>query len=526
MSLSAGDSAAAASEKTPFMGTAKVPTVPRRGGKKLGRPTHRGGANTSFLALLAAVSAMAAMFAVVTRLPPINPGAPAFSATASLSGGRRALHKPWVMSALPDDRRSEQGAVTYDKFTESANDYPIELVWQRPRRADNAKPKGIVFFAHGCHHQGTDFFPKSTRCPSCVGLPEETKLTAKALKRGYVVVAVSSSGTCWSTQHDAPRVAKALGRVTKMNKDLTDMPVFAFGASSGGAFVAGLPFFTKVDGVVAQISGVGFPRDPRDHQSYFENPSALGEEVRKSVAAALGGIGAGVSTPSSVYPPVVFSHMSKDALVGALVDESREFLTQAGVATKVSELNPLVIDDAFFHRRVVKVVDAEGDVQTGAETSGVTEPVIRVAESAQMVNELKTNGFLDSEGFLKQDPRLSNWRELAGLKRHASLFGDALVPDKSAVAEVLNVAFAAHELSADGFDENVKWLEEQTKTAVPVAEKSDEIAKKTQAAVVTVLEQTVEEEGGGDIGAGVRAVGSDTPLTETTDASHPPGVQP
>jgi hypothetical protein len=44
--------------------------------------------------------------------------------------------------------------------------------------------------------------------------------------------------------------------------------------------------------------------------------------------------------------------------------------------------------------------------------------------------------------------------------------------------------------------------------------------------VVTVLEQTVEEEGGGDIGAGVRAVGSDTPLTETTDASHPPGVQP
>ena len=61
---------------------------------------------------------------------------------------------------------------------------------------------------------------------------------------------------------------------------------------------------------------------------------------------------------------------------------------------------------------------------------------------------------------------------------------------------------------------------------MPVAEKSDEIAKKTQAAVVTVLEQTVDEEGGGDIGAGVRAVGSDTPLTETTDASHPPGVQP
>ena len=38
--------------------------------------------------------------------------------------------------------------------------------------------------------------------------------------------------------------------------------------------------------------------------------------------------------------------------------------------------------------------------------------------------------------------------------------------DESPIAEVLNVAYAAHELSADGFDEDMKWLEDRRKDAV------------------------------------------------------------
>jgi hypothetical protein len=326
----------------------------------------------------------------------------------------------------------------------------------------------------------------------CAGLPEEVRVAAKALTRGYVVAAVSSEKACWNTKAgDARRVAAALERVKRRNPDLSnEAPVYAFGASSGGAFVASLPFFADVDGVVAQIAGVGFPRDPRSNTAFFATPAELGEAVRESrrgrekvlakgeevpervpeakaaseEEAFVAGVGSGNAPGSGStsreysYPPVVFSHMSRDALVGALVDESRAFLDAAGVPTRVTELAPQPVDGLFFHRRVVRAADAEGD---GDKGPGATEPVIRVADSEAMAAALRDGGFLDSEGFLKRDPRSSEWRD-ALVRRSAFPSFDSLVPDKSATSEALNVAFAAHELSSDKFDEDVRWLEERT----------------------------------------------------------------
>ena len=481
--MAPGGSAAGASEKTPIIG-ASNPTVPRRAGRRgPGRPTHRGGANTSFLALLAALSAMAAMFAVVTRIPPMTPGAVSFSPIPALSGSRRALTRPKIgPETFPDDPRARRGAVTYDAFNDAKSGAPvIELVWQRPRRPEGAKPKGIVFLAHGCHHAALDFFPASDRCVKCAGLPEEARVAAKALTRGYVVAAVSSEKACWNTQGDARRVAAALQRVRRRNPDVPrDAPVFAFGASSGGAFVAALPFFADVDGVVAQIAGVGFPRDPRSQTAFFATPAELGDAVRESrkgtpnlpeatsrarAKATATTAAAETATPEEQdaplreysYPPVVFSHMSRDALVGALVDESRAFLDAAGVPTRVTELAPQPVDAGFFHRRVVRAADTEGDGDAGP---GATEPAIRLADSEAMAAALRAGGFLDSEGFLKRDPRSSEWRDALRRRGAAPRF-DSLVPDKSATSEALNVAFAAHELSSDRFDEDVRWLEER-----------------------------------------------------------------
>jgi hypothetical protein len=89
--------------------------------------------------------------------------------------------------------------------------------------------------------------------------PEETRLVGKALERGYAVVAVSSVGRCWSAPADGPRVKAALSDITSKNADLAGKPIFAFGASSGGAFVGALPFITAVDGVIAQISSIRLP---------------------------------------------------------------------------------------------------------------------------------------------------------------------------------------------------------------------------------------------------------------------------
>ena len=479
--MAPGGSAAGASEKTPIIG-ASIPTVPRRAGRRgPGRPTHRGGANTSFLALLAALSAMAAMFAVVTRIPPMTPGAVSFSPIPALSGSRRALTRPKIgPETFPDDPRARRGAVTYDAFNDAKSGAPvIELVWQRPRRPEGARPKGIVFLAHGCHHAAVDFFPASDRCVQCAGLPEESRVAAKALTRGYVIAAVSSEKACWNTQGDARRVAAALQRVRRRNPDLPrDAPVFAFGASSGGAFVAALPFFADVDGVIAQVAGVGFPRDPRSTTAFFATPAELGEAVRESRRGASAKAeqeapdarlqkaeAADTSMSEEAenalqdysYPPVVFSHMSRDALVGALVDESRAFLDAAGVPTRVTELAPQPVDATFFHRRVVRAADAEGDGDAGP---GATEPAIRLADSEAMAAALRAGGFLDSEGFLKRDPRSSEWRDALRRRGAAPRF-DSLVPDKSATSEALNVAFAAHELSSDRFDEDVRWLEER-----------------------------------------------------------------
>ena len=538
--MAPGGSAAGASEKSPILG-APNPTVPRRAGRRgAGRPTHRGGANTSFLALLAALSAMAAMFVVVTRIPPMTPGAVPFSPIPALSGGRRALSRPKIgPETFPDDPRARRGAVTYDAFNDAKSGAPaIELVWQRPRRPEGAAPKGIVFLAHGCHHAAVDFFPASDRCVRCAGLPEEARVAAKALTRGYVVAAVSSEKACWNTQGDARRVASALDRVRRRNPDLPrGAPVFAFGASSGGAFVAALPFFADVDGVVAQIAGVGFPRDPRSNTAFFATPAELGDALREARGGAdakatrdggNGDVARGeatrIATSSATsseaearrdgggengvfktvaYPPVVFSHMSRDALVGALVDESRAFLDAAGVPTRVTELAPQPVDAVFFHRRVVRAADAEGDGERGP---GATEPVIRVADSAAMAAALREGGLLDSEGYLKRDPRASEWRDALRRKGAAPSF-DALVPDRSATAEALNVAFAAHELSSDKFDEDVRWLEERA-------------AERRGEAPGDAVKADAGETGGGAEQEGARVVvaAAATTTTTTTDA--------
>ena len=68
---------------------------------------------------------------------------------------------------------------------------------------------------------------------------------------------------------------------------------------------------------------------------------------------------------------------------------------------------------------------------------------------------------LDADGYLATDPRGSPWR--AAIRAAPGLAeklpgpgggakADSLLPDASAVAEALNVAWAAHEIVSDGID--------------------------------------------------------------------------
>ena len=274
-------------------------------------------------------------------------------------------------------------------------------VWQLPSNA----PLGILFLAHGCNHRAIDFWPRSAGCTSCVGLPEEVRITQDALNAGLAVIAISSQddmSRCWSIHDDGPIVVAALNSFRKKHA-LHEAPLSALGASSGGAFVLQLPRLIKLGAVVSQIMAIP--------------PSML------------------LAPDSSQFPPTLFVHMPRDERTAGLVKRCLRKLKADGITAAEIEAKPLQVDAHFFSGRI----DA-----------------LSHATSAQLHAALKAGKLLDTEGKLTEDPRRSEWRNVvlaAGLQH--SLPGlapgepDSLQPDASPLAEVLNVAWAAHEIVSD-----------------------------------------------------------------------------
>jgi len=148
----------------------------------------------------------------------------------------------------------------------------IETLWQRPA----VEPRGIFLIAHGCSHQASDIFSTvgpdgwtmeachTTEVGRCLGLPEESQLRRVALARGYITMAVSSTGPgrCW-TKEDRRRVLAAVEHV-RLQELVSNATVFAMGASSGGAFVGllsesvasgGLPSLQCIIPQISDLSG-------------------------------------------------------------------------------------------------------------------------------------------------------------------------------------------------------------------------------------------------------------------------------
>lgn len=271
------------------------------------------------------------------------------------------------------------------------------VLWQEP----DAKPEGILFVAHGCSHSNTDWFVDcKVHNESCIGLPEELGIVQLAHKPPFhlVVVAVSSTNRkskCWE-QRDGPVVAEIL---RFFQRQYPDIPVIAFGASSGGAFVSAiLPLhFEGLRGYIAQIAP-----PPRT----------------------------GVSTSSTI--PGVFITMSRDQHITRLV--KHYVSNHSKKSHRHIQLNPLALTPTFFHDRIPRLYTP--------------------SQSAAMVRALVQADLLDQDGLLRYDPRRSGWRPV--LRRYAQ--SDAMIPDASPVSEVLNVAWGEHELSRDGVAEALQFL--------------------------------------------------------------------
>mmetsp|Transcript_11849 Transcript_11849/g.22613 ORF Transcript_11849/g.22613 Transcript_11849/m.22613 type:complete len:397 (-) Transcript_11849:144-1334(-) len=286
-------------------------------------------------------------------------------------------------------------------------DDEIETVWQAPRRA----PKAILFVAHGCNHQAQDFWDAGNGCPSCKGLVEEKRIVRAALERDLAVVAVSSEDRrsgCWRNK-DAPRVARALEWVKK-HKGWAHLPLFALGASSGGSFVGNLPKDVEIDGLTIQIMGL--------RETAFRPPFK------------------GNLHKSKQYPPTIFIHMPRDSYTALVVEENVRHLRRMGIPAVALEARPVPVSPNFFSDRIPWVSPA----------------ALRIA-----VEALRREKFLDPEYLLFNDPRQSDWRTvLQGLEL---VEGDNLGPDESNIAEILNVAWASHEITSDFMNETLDFLE-------------------------------------------------------------------
>lgn len=135
----------------------------------------------------------------------------------------------------------------------------IEAVYQLPF----TKAKGVIFLAHGCGHSATDWWPKTTSCPDCIGLPVERKIVKAGLTNGYVMLAVSSRdrmNKCWSVDDIARAVAIIKEFYSKRLPGANKLPLFLLGASSGGNFVAHLAqnryLHPPVSALAVQISPI------------------------------------------------------------------------------------------------------------------------------------------------------------------------------------------------------------------------------------------------------------------------------
>ena len=315
----------------------------------------------------------------------------------------------------------------------------IEMVYQLP--SDTSETKGVLAVFHGCSHRATDWFPTSQSCSSCIGLPVERAIVQGALDRGFAVLALSSQNKdhkCWIPHGDIVPVSKAIrhfyeqilkkrttvgsnrrelisldnGNKGGVSANLKmDPPLFLLGASSGGSFVGSF--------------------------------SAEGRALNVYTSAICVQISAIRQTNHVHVPPALFVHMASDGhtarAVGRIVEQLNKKSAGGAAAAAQYICQSKTLIPSYFQDH-------------GA--------ALTATDSATLVAALTTSGMVDAAtGKLKDDPRMTDWRHVASKALpHIVPSKDSLKPDESAVSELLNLAWAAHEITDEYLPETFKWF--------------------------------------------------------------------
>ncbi|XP_062026575.1 uncharacterized protein LOC133742893 [Rosa rugosa] len=269
-----------------------------------------------------------------------------------------------------------------------------DVIWQIPD-----SPKAVLFLAHGCDGRAANFWDKSSTCPNCVGLPEERLIALHALARKFAVLTISSKERCWTFGKEIVIVKDILTWLVKKNK-LEKLPLVALGASSGGYFVSVLATELKFSSITLMIAEGMF-----DHIDIKEN-----------------------------YPPTLFVHMPKDLFRQKKIADYMEVLKNNGVDVEEIECMEFPLSPHLLANRI---------------------PGLDQSVSAKLFDLFRHEGFIDENGYMKNDGRRTHWKE-------AVRKSNIIFPDKQLahyIQEELNLAFAVHEMTSLHSDRIFKWFE-------------------------------------------------------------------
>ncbi|KAL7567960.1 hypothetical protein ACA910_019670 [Epithemia clementina (nom. ined.)] len=366
--------------------------------------------------------------------------------------------EPVLTEIIAEDESIDSGRVDEPEIaslqrgyvTDQTSGEGIEYLWQMPipeRNSNAAKStttaipvKAILFVAHGCKHSATDWWSSSssssstvtssfTSCPECIGLPEERAIVQLARERGMLVVAVSSRDRvqkCWK-KSDGPRIVQVLTHIlgqlhldhVNNSKDGTTpteliVPIFGLGSSSGAEMVGSiLPrALYEAAATTSNKSGMDFRLNGVILQNKLPN-----DRHDRFIPAAY------ITLPMS-----------------GLDDKITDYITQERQKRPSKQINllPYKIGPSFFHGRI--------------------PDIIPISVSEKIYQQLRQVNLVDEHGILWQNPKdtISLWTpRLAPLVAGTN---DNLIPDESAIYEVLNVAYGHHQTTRDGVAEALDWL--------------------------------------------------------------------
>ncbi|KAE8686560.1 putative Protodermal factor 1.3 [Hibiscus syriacus] len=285
-----------------------------------------------------------------------------------------------------------ESLVQFDPRREFRNG--TDLIWQIPD-----SPKAVIFLAHGCSLRAVDFWDRSSKCPECVGLPEDRLLVLHALARKFAVLTVSSAGKCWTFEKERLIVEDIITWWVKRH-NLGKLPLVALGASSGGYFVSVIANNLKFNSITLMIAEGLF-----DQMNIKED-----------------------------YPPALFVHMPKDTGRKQKITKFMRVLRNKGVDVAEIECMELPLSPTFLSDRI---------------------PSLDQIVSVRLFDLFKEKGFVNENGYMKQDGRATPWEDALQDSKINLLEKDLVHP----VDEELNLAFAYHEMTSLQSDEIFKWFE-------------------------------------------------------------------